>query len=267
MNHQTVPIHRFHKDRIHEDETGVIVESPLALTVNNETWLTFMCTPTEPEALAIGFLFNEGIITGMDDVADVRLCEHGDNVDVWLTHDAEQPAHWRRTSGCTGGVSAVDLLINNHSLQPSQLHGEQTPKLTTAQITNLMSHLLDSQDLYQLSGGVHTSALSDGKDILLVTEDIGRHNTLDKIAGLCLMKNVWPEQRILLTTGRVSSEMLQKAARIGAEAIVSRTAPSSLSVEMAERSGITLVGYTRRDRFIVYSHAERILISTNQSSA
>jgi len=200
----------------------------------------------------------------MDEVADVRLCEHGDNVDVWLTHEAKQPAHWRRTSGCTGGVSAVDLLVNNYSLQR---RGDQTPKLTTAQVTNLMSHLLDSQDLYQLSGGVHTSALSDGKDILLVTEDIGRHNTLDKIAGLCLMKDIWPEVRILLTTGRVSSEMLQKAARIDAEAIISRTAPSSLSVEMAERAGITLIGYTRRDRFIVYSHVERISIGTDQSSA
>jgi FdhD protein len=268
MSHQTIPVHRYKINTLKEDQAGVIVEAPLALTVNNETWLTFMCTPTEPEALAVGFLFNEGIITGVDEVADVRLCEHGDNVDVWLTHAAEQPAHWRRTSGCTGGVSAVDLILPSLAPRSSSSSGRgdgvmKNSTLTTTQVTSLMSSLLESQDLYRLSGGVHTSALSDGKDILVVTEDIGRHNTLDKIAGLCLMKDIWPERRILLTTGRVSSEMMQKAARMGAEAILSRTAPSSLSVEMAEKAGITLIGYTRRDRFTVYSHVERIRVGSN----
>jgi len=121
--------------------------------------------------------------------------------------------------------------------------------------------LLSSQELYRETGGVHTSALSDGEKILIVAEDIGRHNTLDKIAGRCLMENIWPDERILLTTGRISSEMLQKAARLGADAVISRTAPSSLAVEMAESLGITLIGYARRDRFNVYAHEERIVTS------
>jgi FdhD protein len=117
--------------------------------------------------------------------------------------------------------------------------------------------LFDSQELYRETGGVHTSALSDGEKILVSAEDIGRHNTLDKIAGLCLMNNIWPDARILITTGRISSEMLQKAARLQAPILISRTSPSSLSIEMAERYGITLIGYARRQRFNVYSNAQR----------
>ncbi len=93
---------------------------------------------------------------------------------------------------------------------------------------------------------------------MVAAEDIGRHNTLDKIAGQCLLRQLWPSTRILITTGRISSEMLQKAARLRAPILVSRTSPSSLSIEMAERYGITLVGYARRQRFNVYTHPRRV---------
>jgi FdhD protein len=121
--------------------------------------------------------------------------------------------------------------------------------------------LFESQSLYRETGGVHTSALSDGENLILSAEDIGRHNTLDKIAGLCLMKKVFPEKRILITTGRISSEMLQKAARLGVPILISRTSPSSLSIEMAERYGITLIGYARKHRFNVYSNSQRVGLS------
>jgi len=125
-------------------------------------------------------------------------------------------------------------------------------------IGQIVEMLFASQELYRETGGVHTSALSDGEKIIFAAEDIGRHNTLDKIAGLCLMNNVWPVTRILITTGRISSEMLQKAARIQAPILISRTSPSSLSIEMAERYGITLIGYARRNRFNVYSNSQRV---------
>jgi len=118
--------------------------------------------------------------------------------------------------------------------------------------------LLESQELYRETGGVHTSMLTDGRKVVMAAEDIGRHNTLDKIAGLCMQQNAWPEARILITTGRISSEMLQKAARLQAPILMSRTSPSSLSIEMAQRYGITLIGYARRQRFNVYSHAQRV---------
>ena len=246
--------YEFRKWAHHDAET--IVETPVSLTVNGEVWLTFMCTPVLLDELAVGFLYNEGIIESMDEVENVHLCEHGDNVDVWLNHPAEQPVNWRRTSGCTGGVTAVDLLAKpNVSFDANRL--EVQPEA----IGNLVEMLFESQSLYRETGGVHTSALSDGERIIVSAEDIGRHNTLDKIAGLCLMKGIAPEKRILITTGRISSEMLQKAARMDVPILISRTSPSSLSIEMAERYGITLIGYARKHRFNVYSNPRRVGLS------
>lgn len=243
--------YEFQKWEHHQAET--IVETPVSLTVNGKVWITFMCTPVNLEALSVGFLYNEGLIPGMNDVVDVRLCEHGDNVDVWLNHDLEQPTSWRRTSGCTGGVTAVDLLA-----KPNVSLGENRLKVKPEAIMELVEKLFESQELYRDTGGVHTSALSDGEKVLVAADDIGRHNTLDKIAGLCMMKNIWPENRILITTGRISSEMLQKAAQLNAPILISRTSPSSLSIEMAERYGITLIGYARKHRFNVYSNGQRV---------
>jgi FdhD protein len=255
MNTPQKPIHyeQYEFQKWKSFDTNTIVESPVSLTINGEVWITFMCTPVNLEALAVGFLYNEGVIQSMREVEDARVCEHGDNVDVWLNHEAKQPASWRRTSGCTGGVTAVDFLAKpNVSLNGNNL------KVQPETIEGLVEMLFEAQLLYRETGGVHTSVLSDGKKILLSAEDIGRHNTLDKIAGLCLMKNIWPELRILITTGRISSEMLQKAAQLNAPILISRTSPSSLSIEMAECYGITLIGYARRHRFNVYSNAQRI---------
>jgi FdhD protein len=235
-------------------DASIIVETPVSLTVNGEAWVTFMCTPVLLEALAVGFLFNEGLIDSMAEVAEVRLCEHGDNVDIWLTHAVDKPANWTRTSGCSGGVTAVDSIT-----RPRSVAAPNGLLLPASAISHLVEILLDAQNLYRETGGVHTSALTDGERILLSAEDIGRHNTLDKIAGMCLMQNVWPERRILITTGRISSEMLQKAVRLGAGILISRTSPSSLSIELAEKWDITLIGYARRNRFNLYAHPERII--------
>lgn len=245
---------RFEFQKWERYHAETIVETPVSLTVNGKEWISFMCTPIHLEALAIGFLFNEGIIKSMDEVADARVCEHGDNVDVWLHHSAEQPSHWRRTSGCTGGVTAVDLLA-----KPNVSLAENSFKVTPEAVMNMVEKLFESQELYRNTGGVHTSALSDGEKIVIAADDIGRHNTLDKIAGLCLMKNIFPQNRILITTGRISSEMLQKAAQLEAPILISRTSPSSLSIQMAERYGITLIGYARKHRFNVYSNIHRVI--------
>ncbi|MEW5831062.1 MAG: formate dehydrogenase accessory sulfurtransferase FdhD [Chloroflexota bacterium] len=243
---------RFESGQWKEIETEAPVETDVALTVNGEVWTTFMCTPILVEEMMAGFLFNEGIIQGMEDVADIRTCEHGDNVDVWTTRSVEQPSKWRRTSGCAGGVTAVAA---DASVTPLQADGW---RVSSGQITRLVELLFESQELYRETGGIHTSALSDGEQVILSAEDIGRHNTLDKIAGLWLARKLQVAHPILITTGRISSEMLQKGLRMGANILVSRTAPSSMAIQLAERYGVTLVGYARRHRFNLYTHPERI---------
>lgn len=255
MKQASVPIQYYEigSDSSKSVDSEIITETPVSLTVNGDVWLTFMCTPTDLEAMALGFLFNEGLIKNMQEVVQVRLCAAGDNVDVWLEHNAEKPDRWQRTSGCTGGVTSVDLdhLVSADGSQNGSL-------LTTKQINELVASLLNSQDLYRKSGGVHTSILTDGQKVHIMAEDIGRHNTLDKIAGLCLMQDIQLSHRVILTTGRISSEMLQKSARMGVSVVISRTSPSSLSIELATRLGITLIGYARRDSFRLYTHPQRI---------
>ncbi len=213
-----------------------------------------MCTPTDLEALAIGFLYNEEVIETMDEVASVRVCPEETNIDVWLNRSVKKPENWARTTGCSGGETSV----GNKPLQVGNADTKGGTWLAGEKVGELIELLSEVQDLYRESGGVHTSALSDGDKIVIAAEDIGRHNTLDKIAGRFIMERIHPERQIILTTGRISSEMIQKAGRIGAEVVISRTSPSSLSVRMADELGITLIGYARRDRFTVYTHAEKI---------
>lgn len=239
--------------------TAVISEQPVTLTVNNEIWLTFMCTPSDLKALAVGFLYNEEIIQTLDEVASVGECADGSNIDVWLNHAVKKPQNWIKTSGCSGGETS----LQKEQLLESQVKAKNGWVLPAKRVGELVELLGERQNLYKLSGGVHTSALSDGGKILIVAEDIGRHNTLDKLAGRCILERLNPTRRILLTTGRVSSEMIQKAGRMGASLVISRTSPTSLSVQMAEKLGITLIGYAKRDRYTIYTHAGRILLATD----
>ena len=242
-------------------DSEVIVEAPVSLTVNGEIWFTLLCTPIDLEALAVGFLYNESLIRYFDEIDSVHVCSSGDNIDVWINHNVNKPEKWLRTSGCTGGITFVRTEISTTS--PSVLNLNDT-HITPIQVNNFLDELLQTQSLYREVGGVHTSALSDGNSILASAEDIGRHNTLDKIAGHCLMEGINLTRRIIVTTGRISSEMLQKSSRLGASVVISRTAASSLSIQMAHAWGITLIGYARRNQFRVYTHPERIVTVENE---
>src|SRR5574340_366530 len=139
-----------------EDTTGgVITEANVGLTVNGEPWLNFMCTPTQLEALAIGFLFNEAVIDSIDEVEIIQLCEHGDNLDVWLNKPVEKPARWRRTSGCTGGVTTDAAQEGTQPLVSKE-------KTSIDLVLSWMDRLLENQELYREVRGVHCSILTYG---------------------------------------------------------------------------------------------------------
>lgn len=253
----SVPL-RFVSGRWENLQREVIAEQPVSLTVNGKVWLTLMCTPDDLEALAVGFLFNEGVLKSRAEVELVQVCPTKDNVDVWLNHAAEPPQKWRRTSGCTGGQTS----ISPEGFRPHLKNGFV---LTPGQIQEQIELLNRAQTLYRETGGVHTSILTDGVQVIARGEDVGRHNTLDKIAGHCLLEDLHPPRKILVTSGRISSEMIQKAARLGAAVVISRTSPTSLSVQLAQQWGITLIGYARRDQFTLYATPERIIQETAYS--
>jgi FdhD protein len=240
-------------------DAQVIVEASVALAVNGERWLELLCTPRDLEALAVGFLYNESVIAGRDAVHAVSTHGRDDLVDVRLTHPAERPPQWRRTSGYGGGVTAGSGGVAAPEDTPVDDGGLT---LQPEDIAGLVTKLLAAQRLYPSTGGVHTSALADGREILLAMEDIGRHNTFDKLVGRCLLDGISARRGVLVTTGRVSSEMVQKAARFGVAVVISLTSPTALAIELAERRGITLIGYARSDRFDVYAGTGRIVALT-----
>jgi FdhD protein len=135
---------------------------------------------------------------------------------------------------------------------------EDEKRFAPQQINDSMRQLLAAATLYSLSRGVHTSALSDGQRLVAVAEDVGRHNTIDKLWGFCLSQDLDPAGHMLLATGRISSEMINKAAKMRLPVVVSRTSPTGLSVRLAQEWNITLVGYARGTSFSVYTGEWRL---------
>jgi FdhD protein len=249
---KTIQYLRYKQDGVVTLEGKTITEAEATLMVNGEAWITFMCTPTQLDALGIGFLFNEGVIRSIKEIEVWQVCETN-IIDVWLSHKAERPTNWRRTSGCTGGQTTQTLPSNLH---PIRSNIRISPKI----IFDNMTALRKAQEIYREARGIHSSAISDGKSLQKVAEDIGRHNTLDKLAGQMLLDDTELDAGILLTTGRISSEMLQKAGRMRIPIIISMTSPTSGSIAIAELLGITLIGYARGKTFNIYTNSERIIL-------
>ena len=242
-------VDRFSEDGWASATTRVPSEMDLALYVNGQELVTILCTPTKLNCLVLGFLYAAGVIASVKDVASMRVCEDDSLADVRLVNaDYQPPALRTLTSGCGGGAA----------LKTDAQKVDSALAVTPEQITVLMKQLHSHMELYRASGGVHASALADTGRLLVVSEDIGRHNTLDKIQGECLLRSLPTKDCLLLSTGRVSSEMLLKAARMQVPIVVSRTSPTERAVTLARELGITIVGYARGGRFTVYSHPERL---------
>ena len=242
-------------------DDAVIEEGMVCISINGRELATFMCSPIRLEELALGFLRSEGIIDCLEDVEVLHIAQSGSCVDIWLRTDTFVPPTKRIiTSGCGGGVTFDDL-SGRH--EPLPLGITVTPR----QVVALMQNLHLSAELYNEVRGVHTSALSDGHELCLVAQDVGRHNTIDRLWGQALQKGVPTENHLLLASGRISSEMLNKAAKMGVPLIASRTSPTSMSVELARAWNITVIGYARGNQFRVYSGAERICTDADQGNA
>lgn len=237
-------------------DAEVIHERLVSIFVNGQELATVMCSPCQQDALALGFLANEGVIESMEDIRAAHVCPSGSCVDVWLKASSfEPPRRMILTSGCGGGVTFEDLSVTFEPLK-SDL------RATPGQLWALMDQLNQRAELYRRARGVHTATLNELDQPLLVAEDVGRHNTLDKLRGLALLQGIDTRDRILVTSGRISSEMINKARRMGAPIVCSRTSPTSLSLALAQEWNITLVGYLHRNTMTIYTHAERILLDS-----
>jgi FdhD protein len=234
-------------------ERPVIAEVALSIIVDGREFVTLMCTPWKLNCLVLGFLYLEGIIDQVEDVALLRVCVPDRVAEVRLARPVALPQRRVLTAGCTGGTSFRDYLVEVERQRVTSAR-----RVSVAQLYALMRQLQQHAGLYRESRGVHTAALSDGDTLLVVAEDVGRHNCLDKIAGECLLRALPTADRILLSSGRISSEMLLKAAAMRVPIVVSRTSPTALSLALAERLDIMVVGYVRPDGMNVYTHSWRL---------
>jgi FdhD protein len=252
----TTPVKNTRVISVHDNQKttsleNVVSEASILLNVNGEEWFNFLCTPMDLEELSAGFLFSSQIIKNADEIRSLEMCANGSGIDVWLSHPAKKPRLWQRNSGCSGGISVPEVKM-------APVTDVEYFLLSPLEVNEILYVFYKNQKVYQSSGGVHASALFSKTNLAYLTEDIGRHNTLDKIAGKMLLSPVdvpWP---ILVTSGRISVEMMQKASLIRSCFVISRTSPTTTSVDLADQLGITLIGYAEKDRFKVYTHPEQI---------
>jgi FdhD protein len=255
-NIERVNILRLTEESASEIEDAVVRESPLTIVLNDQELVTLLCSPADQKNLAVGFLYSEGLINSRDEVKSVMLHEGTGVIRVETEGSDELPreALFSRliTSGCGRGASFYSA---------TDITGEKVESLLQVSVSEVLALTKEFQhrsETYRATGGVHSAALCDNNKILVFSEDIGRHNAMDKVFGECLLKDIPTDDRIVITSGRISSEILLKVARRNVPILVSKSAPTSLGVKMAEELGITLVGFVRGKRVNVYTHSHRI---------
>jgi len=236
----------------------IIYEIPLTILVNDRELVTLQCSPDKLDCLAVGFLLSEGLVEKETEIKDIRLNERGWYIRIGLTRDFNRDKYlsFKRIigSGC-GGIATFYRSIDALGCTPLKNHTEYSWKKISASMKELQQKSLT----FKRTGGVHSCALCGQNGIEVFAEDIGRHNAVDKIFGECFLKGVSTQNKFILTTGRVSSEILIKVAKQKVPIIASHSAPTDLAVGLAEKLGLTLTGFVRGNRMNIYTHNYRII--------
>lgn len=245
-------------------------ETAIAFTFNTASYAVMMATPEDLEDFAYGFALTEGIVSSLEAIDAVEIVEENDGIElrVWLkAKDAvEFLGRRRKIAGPTGcGLCGVDSLIEAMRPPPDVAKGQE---LSPDQIMTAMSALSAEQTLNRETRAVHGAGFwHPDRGLVAVREDVGRHNALDKLAGAQARSGASAADGLVVLTSRVSIEMVQKSAMIGAPIIVAVSAPTALAVRMAEACGMTLAAVARKDGFEVFTHPHRITGASTPSAA
>lgn len=238
---------------------SVVTEYTVTVKVNGQEFVTMVCTPDYIEEMVIGYLASEGIIRKFTDIEDIWIQEKEGFVHVKTKR--ENPfynnLHGKRylTSCC--GASRSGFVFANDALTAKKLHGVKT-EIEIEDCFRLMEEMQASADLFQNTGGVHNASLCNLFGPVVSRMDIGRHNALDKIYGYCLKNDIPINDKVIVFSGRISSEILLKVAKIGCPIVLSKSAPTELALKLADSLGITTIGFIRNRSLNVYTHPERI---------
>lgn len=244
---------RVEGENIYKKNDYVIIEYPFTIFLNDKEFITLLCTPNSLEYLAIGFLHSEGLIKKKEDVIKVRIDSEKGIGYVYTKNESNlsEKLYGKRTitTGCGKGTVFYNVVDSFRSKKV-----KNNIEINVEKIANIIRVFNKESKLFLKTGGVHSCALSDGDNILIFEEDIGRHNALDKIIGRVFMENIDISDKMILTSGRISSEVLIKMAKVGIPIIVSRSAPTNLTLDIAKDLNITVIGFVRGDKMNIYSN-------------
>ncbi|SRR6056297_136472 len=250
--YQITKVNKNHPEKVKDI---VIKEQPLTIFVNGYELVTLMTLPDKLKELTVGFLASEGILQNISELKYFQFSHQKTIVRVNLNQEIDISLFKKRTltSGCGKGVTfsnlkdcgAANISANNFTVLSNS-------------INNLMTEMQKSAELFEQTGGTHTAALSNGEKLLYVIEDIGRHNTIDKIIGKAYLEETNLQNKLILTSGRVSSEIIIKVIKQKIPILISRSAPTSTAIEIAKEKDITLIGFTRGKRYNIYNDLQRV---------
>src|SRR5690625_1524236 len=239
-------------------EDVIATEFPLTIMVNQTEFATIVCTPKNLSELVIGFLASEGIILFKSDRKTLEVDRTRGFTYVTL-HKLLQTSDFdssKRFIGSCCGKSRQFYFKNDVRTARTIIH---SVSMTTKHCLRLMQKLQERSKYFKRTGGVHNAALCTTDNILKVRTDIGRHNTLDKLYGYIIENKVQVKNKIIVFSGRVSSEVLLKISKMRISMIISASAPTDLALRLADELGITVIGFTREEKMNVYTHKERIV--------
>ena len=251
------PVHTFDGQGFSKTTADIVCEMPLQVFLNNHHIITTACTGLHVDELALGFLKSEGWISSSADIKTVRISPERTAVYIDTTapiDSSQQEGSDRKTITSSGARSGRK---GAPALSPEPVRTE-TFFLAPVQVLDLVERFLDVTLLHRRTRGTHCAALTDGRDILVSREDIGRHNAIDMLAGHALLKNMDCRDHAMLRTGRVSSEIVQKVWHLGIPVVVSLAVPTTLAIQLATEAGITLIGAIRGRSMQVYTHERRV---------
>lgn len=239
---------RFSRDKLETAVISLAKEAPYTLFVNDREILSIATLPTHLKELFVGFLVSEGVLLRPEEILECAVDHSARIVRVELDVPEERLEVLQKkgmlTSGCAGGII---FSVEAATTQPKKIR--KRFKVSTSTIIQRMKELDRYSGLYNITRGVHAASLADAEQTLVVLEDLGRHNAVDKIAGYCFLNHLETSDKLLLCTGRITSEVLIKAARSNFPVIISRSSASSVAVAMAKQQQIDVATYVRAGRF------------------
>lgn len=244
---------KYHDGALQPVATSIVNEFPVQLIVNGREIATLIGSPHDLRFLIAGFLRLQGFVTSVTDFEMFSVCEEFGTANVRIKGQLPERLKPVLTSGCGTGISFTLPSVEQPVVRP-----DHDTLIQPAHIFTLMEELARRADQYRSHGGIHSAAIGREGRMMLYAEDLGRHNTFDRIAGEALFKGINMGGAELVTSGRISTEMVAKAALMGIRMIASRTSPTDMAVRLCDQAGICLVGYVRGGSFSVYSHPEAI---------